>query len=139
MSYRVVIPTAGIGSRLGKLTKYLNKSLVSISNRPTLCHLIEQFPKDCEFVIALGYKGNLVKEFLNMAYPDRKFLFGNVEIYEGEGSGLGLTLLSCEEYLQQSFIFLSCDTLVKGVIPEPSHNWMGYSQKEDLSKYRLLY
>jgi len=138
MSYRVIIPTAGIGSRLGKLTKYLNKSLVSISNRPTLCHLIEQFPQDCEFVVALGYKGNLVKDFLRMAYPNREFLFGNVEIYKGEGSGLGLTLLSCEKYLQQPFIFLSCDTLVKGVIPPPNHNWMGYSYTDNISKYRTL-
>ena len=69
VSYKVLIPTAGIGSRLGKLTKYLNKSLVSISNRPIISHLIDQFPNDCEFVIALGYKGNLVRDFLELAYP----------------------------------------------------------------------
>ena len=77
MSYRVVIPTAGIGSRLEKLTKHLNKSLVSISHQPILSHIIEQFPKTCEFVIALGYKGTLVKDFLGMAYPDRIFYFVN--------------------------------------------------------------
>jgi len=73
VSYRVVIPTAGIGSRLKKLTKYLNKSLVSVANRPILSHLIDQFPKTCEFVIALGHKGELVKEFLELAYPERIF------------------------------------------------------------------
>ena len=45
MTYRVVIPTAGIGSRLEKLTKHRNKSLVAIANRPIMSHLIEQFPK----------------------------------------------------------------------------------------------
>ena len=44
MTYRVVIPTAGIGSRLEKLTKHINKSLVAIANRPIMSHLIEQFP-----------------------------------------------------------------------------------------------
>ena len=58
MSYRVVIPTAGIGSRLKESTRCINKSLVSIANRPTISHLIEQFPQDCEFVIALGHKGD---------------------------------------------------------------------------------
>ena len=75
MSYRVVIPTAGIGSRLEGLTKYINKSLVGIANRPTISHLIEQFPEDCEFVIALGHKGKLVRDFLELAYPDKKFFF----------------------------------------------------------------
>jgi choline kinase len=138
MSYRVVIPTAGTGSRLEGLTKHINKSLVGIANRPTISHLIEQFPQDCEFVIALGHKGKLVRDFLELAYPDSTFFFADVDPYEGEGSGLGLSLLSCEQYLQQPFVFLSCDTLVKGEIPEPSCNWMGFAQRNDLSQYRTL-
>ena len=89
MSYRIVIPTAGIGSRLNNLTTYLNKSLVSIALRPTLCHLIEQFPESCEFVIALGHKGNLVREFIEIAYPNRTFFYAEVDPYIGKGSGLG--------------------------------------------------
>ena len=138
MSCRVVIPTAGTGSRLGVLTNYINKSLVNIGNQPTISHLINQFPKDYEFVIALGYKGNLVREFLEIAYPGRKFLFVEVDKYEGEGSGLGYSLMCCEQFLQQPFIFLSCDTLVKEEIPPPDKNWMGYAQTENLSPYRTL-
>ena len=138
MSYRVVIPTAGIGSRLKDSTKHINKSLISIANRPTISHLIEQFPQDCEFVIGLGYKGNLVRDFLELAYPDRTFYFANVDPFKGKGSGLGLSLLACEQYLQEPFIFLSCDTLVKELIPKPDHDWMGFSQIEDLTEYRTL-
>ena len=136
MTYRVVIPTAGIGSRLKNLTKYVNKSLVSISNKPILSHLIEQFPKSCEFVIALGYKGKLVREFLELAYPNRVFYFVNIYPFEGNGSGLGHSLLCCEQYLQEPFIFISCDTLVKEPIPNPKYNWMGFSKVKDLSEYR---
>ena len=110
MSYRVIIPTAGIGSRLEKLTKYLNKSLVNLANRPILSHLIDQFPKTCDFVIALGYKGDLVKDFLELSYPDRTFHFININPYEGKGSGLGYTLLCCEKYLQEPFVFTSSNT-----------------------------
>ena len=138
MSYRVVIPTAGIGSRLGDLTKFLNKSLVSIAHRPTLCHTIEQFPVDCEYVIALGYKGHLVREFINLAYPDRTFYFVEVEPYIGNGSGLGHSLLCCESYLQQPFIFISCDTLVSETIPCPDYDWMGYAISDDISAYRTI-
>ena len=138
MGYRIVIPTAGIGSRLKEFTRYINKSLVGIANRPTISHLIEQFPQDCEFVIALGHKGELVRNFLELAYPDRTFFFANVDPYKGKGSGLGLSLLACEQYLQEPFVFLSCDTLVKELIPEPDHDWMGFSQIEDLAQYRTL-
>ena len=138
MAYKVCIPTAGTGSRLGELTRYINKSLVGIANRPTICHLIEQFPEDVKFVIALGHKGNLVKEFLGLAYPDRHFDYANVDLYEGEGSGLGLSLLACKQFLQEPFVFISCDTLVEESIPEPSNNWMGYADVCDLSPYRTL-
>jgi choline kinase len=138
MGYRVLIPTAGTGSRLGPLTTHINKSLVGIANRPTISHIIEQFPKDAEFVIPLGYKGNLVKEFLTLAYPGRKFFFTEVAPYEGPGSGLGLSILTCQEYLQQPFVFISCDTLVQEKIPKPDHNWMGYARRTNTAPYRTL-
>ena len=138
MSYRVCIPTAGTGSRLGNLTKYINKSLVSLAHRPTLSHLIEQFPADVEFVIALGHKGNLVREFLALAYPQRKFFFAEVSPFEGAGSGLGLSLRACMQYLQQPFVFISCDTLVKEPIPAPDENWMAYAEISNIQPYRTL-
>jgi NDP-sugar pyrophosphorylase family protein len=138
MRYRVCIPCAGTGSRLGDLTKFLNKSLVSIANRPALSHLIEQFPDDAEFVIALGHKGQLVRDFIELAYPKRKFFFSEVQTFEGPGSGLGLSLLSCKDYLQQPFIFTSCDTLVAEEIPFPEENWLGFADVNDISQYRTV-
>jgi len=138
VSYRVVIPTAGIGSRLEKLTKYLNKSLLSVANKPILSHLIDQFPKTCDFVIALGYKGDLVKDFLKLIYPNRTFHFVNVKPYRGKGSGLGYSLLCCKKYLQEPFVFISCDTLVREPIPNPKFNWMGYAIKKKIFSYRTL-
>jgi hypothetical protein len=138
MSYRVCIPCAGIGSRLGGLTKFINKSLVSIANRPTLSHLIEQFPADAEFVIALGHKGHLVREFLTLAYSERQFFFVEVSPFEGTGSGLGLSLQTCKKHLQQPFVFISCDTLAEEPIPAPNSNWMGYAEVPDLQSYRTI-
>jgi choline kinase len=138
MSYRVCIPTAGTGSRLGSLTKFINKSLVSIANRPTLCHIIEQFAEDTEFVIVLGHKGELVREFIELAYPEKTFFFADVRPFEGYGSGLGLSLLACKEFLQQPFVFTSCDTLVKEAIPKPDSNWIAYAEVVDLHPYRTL-
>lgn len=136
MGYRVLIPAAGTGSRLGAATRYLNKALVAVDNRPALSLVIDQFPPDTEFVIALGYKGGLIKEFLQLAYPGRKFIFCEVDPYEGPGSGLGLSVLTCKEHLQQPFTFISCDTLVRGEIPPPDHDWLGYADLPSGTQYR---
>ena len=134
--YKVLIPTAGTGSRLGNLTKYINKSLISVQNKPVISKIIEMFPLNTEFVIALGYKGNLVKQFLTLAYPDRIFYFVTVDKYEGEGSGLGHTILACEQYLKEPFVFCSCDTIVKEKIPFPKRNTIGICNRKNKTQYR---
>ena len=139
MSYRVVIPTAGVGSRLLEQTQHINKSLINISNKPVISHIIESFPKDVEFVIALGHKGNLVKDYINLTYSNRIFFFKKVFPYKGKGSGLGLSLILCKKYLNEPFIFVSCDTIVKGKIPEPTFNWVGYSEKKEVKSYRCIH
>ena len=138
MGYRVLIPAAGTGSRLGAATRYLNKALVGVANRPALSHVIDQFPPDTEFVIALGYKGGLIREFLQLAYPGRTFIFCEVAPYEGPGSGLGLSVLACKEHLRQPFTFISCDTLVRGAVPPPDHDWLGYAALPSGAQYRGL-
>ena len=75
MIYKVLIPTAGIGSRLLKETQNINKSLVLIDHKPIISHIIEKFPLNVEIVIALGYKGDLVKQYLKISHPKNKFKF----------------------------------------------------------------
>lgn len=139
MTFKVCIPCAGTGSRLGDLTRYINKSLVSVSNKPAISHIIEKFPPDVEFVIALGYKGDLIKQYLKIAHPLLKVQYVNVYPYEGAGSGLAFTLYCCEKYLQGPFIFVSCDTMVVQTIPPPTENWMGYATLNNQNEgYRSL-
>lgn len=139
MSYKVLIPTAGTGSRLGGMTKYINKSLIGVGDKPVLSRIIESFPADTEFVIATGYKGELVKEFISLAYPNIKVKFADVLLYEGEGSGLGLTVLTCRELLQEPFVFCACDTIVTEAIPAPGYNWVGYDHREAQNRYRKIH
>jgi len=137
--YKVLIPTAGIGSRLLKETENINKALVLINNKPIISHIIEKFPINIEFVIALGYKGDLVKQYLKIAHPKNKFKFINVSKFIGEGSGLGLSIYECKTKLQCPFIFFSCDTYVEEKkIPIPNKNWIGYSNTYNSKLYRTV-
>lgn len=133
MPLKVFIPTAGIGSRLHSETKYLNKSLTQVGNKPAISHILNQFPADSEFVIALGHKGDLVREYLEIAHPELNIKYVDISPYEGEGSGLGITLLQSKEYLQSPFIFCSCDTLFKKTELSLSSNWMALVENKDIN------
>jgi len=109
----VLITTSGTGSRLGDLTNYTNKSLVPIGDKYCISHIIDLYPNNTEFVITLGYFGNLVKDFLELAYPDKSFKFIDVNPYKGVGSSLGFSMLQASKYLQKPFIFHACDTIIK--------------------------
>lgn len=138
MSLRVIIPTAGLGKRLKNLTKNLNKSLITLNNKPVISHIIDSFKEDTEFVIPLGFEGKKVQEYLNLAYPKKKFFFVKIEKFKGPGSGLGLTMLKCKKHLQKPFVFVSCDTIFLGNIPDLKNNWIGYDNSKLSNSYRKM-
>jgi choline kinase len=137
--YKVLITTSGLGSRLGNLTDYTNKSLVRVADKPAISYIIESYPTDIEFVITLGHFGSHVKQFLQLAYPNHKFTFVEVDKYKGEGSSLGYSILQCKHVINSPFIFHASDTIVKDLtIPSPNQNWVMGSYKEDSSQYRTV-
>ena len=73
--YKVLITTSGVGSRLGDLTKYTNKCLVRVGKKPAISYIVEAYPKEVELVVTVGYFGEQVKDFLTLAYPERKITF----------------------------------------------------------------
>lgn len=65
---KAVILAGGFGTRLSEETTLKPKPMVEIGNRPILWHIMKIFEAGGvnEFVIALGYKGEVIKEyFLN--------------------------------------------------------------------------
>ena len=103
--HKVLITTSGIGSRLGEITDFNNKSLVRIGNKPVISHIIESYPSDTNFVITLGHFGSHVKQFLLLAYPEKKIEFVEVDKFKGKGSSLGYSILLAEDLLKFRFIF----------------------------------
>lgn len=146
-AYKVVIPTAGIGSRVGPYSKFMNKALVTIGSKPSLIRIIEQFDEDAEIVIILGYRGEQIRQVVKAFFPDRKIIFETVDKFEGEGSGLGYTLKSAKKHLMCPFIFISNDTICGDVAsdlnPALHGNWLAYYKKKvgdqiNLEQYRTI-
>ena len=117
---------------MGSIGANINKALLPIEQKAAISWIIEKFPTDTKFVIAIGHKGCQVKEYLTLAYPNKMFNFVEVENFDGPGSGPGKSLLACQEHLQSPFYFVSCDTLWKGSIEYGSDtDWLAVSSVPD--------
>lgn len=129
---KICILTAGKGTRMGDLCKYINKALLPIKNKAIISHIIEYFPSNYEFVIALGYLGQQVHDYLVAAHPNKKLSFVNIQNFDGLGSGPGLSLLQCEPYLQEPFYYMPCDCILHDKIDNvPQGNWIGVNERNN--------
>jgi glucose-1-phosphate cytidylyltransferase len=83
---KVVILAGGLGTRLAEETEVKPKPLVEIGERPILWHIMKHYARYGfnEFVIALGYKGDLIKRF----FLDQATLHGNLTIGMQEGKAV---------------------------------------------------
>ncbi len=146
MKYTLVVPCAGLGLRTKQHSKHINKALITVGQKPVICHIIDNMrPLIDRVVIALGYKGDMVKQVIQQYYKGEQssfFTFVQVDRYQGPGSGLGYTLLQCEKFLQKPFIFSSNDTITS--IMQYVHDLrqkdvLFYSDKKyDIDDYRTL-
>jgi len=75
---KVVILAGGLGTRLAEETEIKPKPMVEIGERPILWHIMKHYAAYGynEFVIALGYKSEIIKRF----FFDYSSLGGNVSI-----------------------------------------------------------
>ena len=64
---KAVILCGGLGTRFSEETKFKPKPMIKIGKFPILFHIMKIYEKHGinEFILALGYKGNVVRNFFN--------------------------------------------------------------------------
>tara|TARA_B100000427_G_scaffold321104_1_gene321232 strand:- start:141 stop:1739 length:1599 start_codon:yes stop_codon:yes gene_type:complete len=124
------ILAAGRGTRNNNVSG-LHKALLPLENKPVISHIIEKLG-DVEIVIAVGYKSDQIKTYMNLVHSDKNITYVDVDNYDGAGSGPGYSLLCCKSELQEPFVFTSVDTLVDDDIDIMSikENWLGIAPVE---------
>ncbi len=62
---KVIILAGGFGSRLGHVTELIPKPMLEIAGRPIIWHIMKIYAHYGynKFVIALGYKANIIKDY----------------------------------------------------------------------------
>lgn len=137
---KLVIPSAGTGSRLGEYTKNFNKGLVSVGTQPAIIRIIKDLVArfDIEEIIVLtGYQAKLLEEVISLFLEEINIKIIRVENFSGPNSSLTHTLMHAKEYLDTDFIFCANDTICE--LPENfnkmDNNWVAYYKKKSGDLY----
>lgn len=111
---KVVIPMAGLGTRLRPHTWSKPKQLVSVAGKVVLDHVLDtlsslQSPQDIELVNIVGYLGEQISEHVRTHYPNIRTHFVLQENPKGQSHAIKLA----EEYLDGPMLMVFADTLIK--------------------------
>jgi glucose-1-phosphate cytidylyltransferase len=104
---KVVILAGGMGTRLAEETVVKPKPMVEIGGKPILWHILNIYSAAGfnDFVIALGYKGEMIKEYFLHYYTLNNNLTvdlqtGQTKIHDGHHLPWSVTLVDTGEHTQ---------------------------------------
>ena len=102
---KVVILAGGLGTRISEYTKSIPKPMIRIKTLPILVHIMNHYAKYGfnEFYIALGYKGNVIKNY----FKKKKFNWKVNLINTGKNTMTGGRLKRLKKYLHKENFFLT--------------------------------
>ena len=74
---KVVLLAGGFGTRLSEYTHKIPKPMVEIGGKPILWHIMKHYAKYDfkDFYIALGYKGNIIRNYFKNKFSDWNIKF----------------------------------------------------------------
>ncbi|MDC3273399.1 glucose-1-phosphate cytidylyltransferase [Alphaproteobacteria bacterium] len=97
---KVVILAGGLGTRLSEYTESIPKPLVKIGSMPIIWHIMKIYSQygHNEFIIPLGYKGELIKDFfLNLKYFESDFTIdtskNKIEVHKNKSENWKITFV----------------------------------------------
>ena len=102
---KIVILAGGLGTRMSEFTKTIPKPMVKVLNKPILIHIMEHYYKFGfnEFYIALGYKGNVIRNF----FKKKKYNWKVHLVETGKNSMTGGRLKRLKKYLKDEVFFMT--------------------------------
>jgi len=103
---KVIILCGGIGTRLKEETEFKPKPMVKIGEKPLLWHIMKIYSHYGfnNFVIALGYKGEMIKEYFSNNNDDN---FNLTMVDTGQESLTGERVRRLKEYIKDDTFMLT--------------------------------
>ncbi|MCK4976352.1 MAG: NTP transferase domain-containing protein [Anaerolineales bacterium] len=111
---KVVIPMAGLGTRLRPHTWSKPKQLISVAGKAVLDHVLDTLStlhdhQDIELVNIVGYLGDQIEAYIREHYPHLKSHF----VIQDDPRGQSHAIYLAREYLSGPMMIVFADTLIE--------------------------
>lgn len=108
---KVVILAGGLGTRISEYTKTIPKPMIKICGKPILHRIIDHYYKygHKEFYVALGYKGNVIKEYFKKKKFNKDIKINLIDT--GKSTMTGGRLKRLKKFLDDTFLLTYGDGL----------------------------
>lgn len=126
MIKEAIILAGGLGTRLRPVVSDVPKCMAPVAGRPFISFLIDYLVKHGinRFIYAIGYKGEMIQEYISKHHPDLYNSFSFEEEPLGTGGAIKLACTLCTD---ENVIVLNGDTMFKIDVEELAafHNSKG--------------
>ena len=108
---KVVILAGGLGTRISEYTKTIPKPMIKVCGKPIIHRIIDHYVKygHTEFYIALGYKGEVIKNYFKKQKVDKKIKINLIDT--GKNTMTGGRLKRLKKFLDKKFLLTYGDGL----------------------------
>jgi glucose-1-phosphate thymidylyltransferase len=133
-----IIPAAGIGTRLRPHTYTLPKALLYVAGRPIISHILDDVKRldVSSVVVIVGYKGELVEEYVAKEYRELRPKFVFQEKRDGIGHAVHLTREAADT--GEPVLIILGDTIVRTDLKKITAlgtNALGVKEVEDPRRF----
>ena len=108
---KVVILAGGMGTRISEYTKVIPKPMIKICGKPIIHRIIDHYARygHKEFLIALGYKGHLIKNYFKKVKIPKNMKINLINT--GKNTMTGGRIKRLKKYLNEPFLLTYGDGL----------------------------
>jgi glucose-1-phosphate thymidylyltransferase len=137
---KVVLPLAGLGTRLRPLTHTRPKPLVHVAGKPMLAHVLDSLEglEVEELIFIVGHLGQQIQHYVQTAYPQYKTRYLEQKELRGQSPAIYLA----KDYVAEDMLVIFADTIYKADLPNLSRlggdGVLHYQAVSDPSRFGVM-
>ena len=136
---KVIIPAAGVGTRLRPHTHTMPKALVQVAGKPILGYILDELSVlDVEeLIIIVGYMGDKIKN-----YVDTHYNFKTIYVVQKQRLGLGHAINLARDYVEGQPVLITLDDTIFEMdlvtIVQDGYSYIGAKEVDDPRRFGII-
>lgn len=137
---KVIIPAAGVGTRLQPHTHTMPKALVQVAGKPILGYILNELSVlDVEeLIIIVGYMGDKIKNYVDTHYNFKKTTY----VEQKKRLGLGHAINLARDYVEGHPVLITLDDTIfemdLATIVQDNYSYIGAKEVDDPRRFGVI-